>query len=49
MQTLMQACDYAARRHVGQTRDGAAREPYVNHVIEWPPAWRAARQRTRRW
>lgn len=33
MQALMQACDYAARRHVGQTRDGAAREPYVNHVI----------------
>ena len=34
MLTLMQACDYAARRHAGQSRDGAAREPYVNHVIE---------------
>lgn len=34
MQRLLQACDYAARRHTGQTRDGAAREPYVNHVIE---------------
>lgn len=34
MLKLMQACDYAARRHAGQTRDGAAREPYVNHVIE---------------
>lgn len=34
MQYLMQACDYAARRHAGQTRAGAAREPYVNHVIE---------------
>lgn len=34
MQRLTLAYDYAARRHSGQTRDGAAREPYVNHVIE---------------
>jgi len=34
MQRLMNACDYAARCHSGQTRGGAAREPYVNHVIE---------------
>lgn len=30
----MDACRYAAERHVGQTRKGAAAEPYVNHVID---------------
>jgi len=34
MTLLPAAYDYAARCHCGQTRDGAAREPYVNHVIE---------------
>lgn len=34
MMLLPLACDYAARRHSGQTRNGAAREPYVNHVIK---------------
>jgi (p)ppGpp synthase/HD superfamily hydrolase len=31
---LPEAYDYAARLHSGQTRKGAAREPYVNHVID---------------
>jgi (p)ppGpp synthase/HD superfamily hydrolase len=31
---LMQATLFAARAHAGQTRKGAAAEPYVNHVIE---------------
>jgi len=30
----MQAADFAARRHAGQRRKGAAAEPYVNHLIE---------------
>ena len=28
------AADFAARRHMGQTRKGAAAEPYVNHLAE---------------
>jgi guanosine-3',5'-bis(diphosphate) 3'-pyrophosphohydrolase len=31
---IMQAADFAARRHVGQRRKGAAAEPYVNHLLE---------------
>ncbi len=31
---LPEAYDYAARMHSGQTRKGAAQEPYVNHVID---------------
>lgn len=31
---LPEAHDYAARLHSGQTRKGAAAEPYVNHVID---------------
>lgn len=34
MQRILDACLFAARAHSGQTRKGAAREPYVNHVIE---------------
>ena len=31
---LLRATLFAARAHAGQTRKGAAAEPYVNHVIE---------------
>jgi (p)ppGpp synthase/HD superfamily hydrolase len=31
---LPEAHDYAVRLHCGQTRKGAAAEPYVNHVID---------------
>ncbi len=31
---LMRAAVFAARAHAGQTRKGAAAEPYVNHVLE---------------
>ncbi len=31
---VMQAADFAARRHAGQRRKGIAGEPYVNHLIE---------------
>ena len=31
---IMEAADFAARRHVGQRRKGAAAEPYVNHLLE---------------
>jgi (p)ppGpp synthase/HD superfamily hydrolase len=31
---LMRAAVFAARAHAGQTRKGAAGEPYVNHVLE---------------
>jgi (p)ppGpp synthase/HD superfamily hydrolase len=31
---VTRAAEFAARRHVGQTRKGAAREPYVNHLAE---------------
>src|ERR1043166_5423490 len=31
---IMQAADFAARRHAGQRRKGVAGEPYVNHLIE---------------
>ncbi len=34
MQRLLDACLFAARAHSGQCRKGAAREPYVNHVID---------------
>ncbi|MGY2050127.1 phosphohydrolase [Methylobacterium sp. JK268] len=31
---VTRAADFAARRHTGQRRKGAAREPYVNHLAE---------------
>lgn len=31
---ILRAALFAARAHAGQTRKGAAAEPYVNHVIE---------------
>jgi (p)ppGpp synthase/HD superfamily hydrolase len=31
---LARAIDFAARRHAGQRRKGAAAEPYVNHLAE---------------
>src|SRR5690349_10136183 len=31
---VMKAADAAARWHVDQRRKGAAREPYVNHLLE---------------
>jgi (p)ppGpp synthase/HD superfamily hydrolase len=34
LRRLTQAYDLAARRHSGQTRKGAAGEPYVNHVAD---------------
>jgi len=33
-QTILSAARYAAEKHAGQKRKGAAGEPYVNHVIE---------------
>lgn len=32
--SILRASLFAARAHAGQTRKGAAAEPYVNHVIE---------------
>jgi (p)ppGpp synthase/HD superfamily hydrolase len=31
---VTRAADFAARRHSGQVRKGAAREPYLNHLAE---------------
>ena len=31
---VTRAADFAARRHVGQTRKGSAKEPYINHLAE---------------
>ena len=31
---VARAADYAARRHVGQQRKGARKEPYANHLAE---------------
>ncbi len=31
---LMRALDFAARKHAGQTRKGAAAAPYINHLAE---------------
>jgi (p)ppGpp synthase/HD superfamily hydrolase len=31
---IMQAADFAARRHAGQRRKGVAGEPYDNHLLE---------------
>ena len=49
---VTKAADFAARRHLGQTRKGAAREPYLNHLsevaallaesLEEPRAWLVA-------
>lgn len=32
--SVLQALDFAARKHAGQRRKGSAMEPYVNHLIE---------------
>ena len=32
--SLMQALDFAARKHRDQRRKGAAAEPYINHLAE---------------
>jgi (p)ppGpp synthase/HD superfamily hydrolase len=32
--TVLKAADAAARWHVHQRRKGAAKEPYVNHLLE---------------
>lgn len=34
MRKVVEAYDFAAQAHVRQTRKGAAREPYINHVTE---------------
>ena len=34
MRRVLDAAHYAAERHAGQRRKGAAGEPYVNHVID---------------
>jgi (p)ppGpp synthase/HD superfamily hydrolase len=34
IQAILSAARYAAEKHAGQKRKGAAGEPYVNHVIE---------------
>ncbi len=31
---LLEALDFAAKKHAGQRRKGVAREPYINHLIE---------------
>jgi (p)ppGpp synthase/HD superfamily hydrolase len=31
---VLKAADAAARRHVHQRRKGAAKEPYINHLLE---------------
>jgi (p)ppGpp synthase/HD superfamily hydrolase len=31
---MARAADFAARRHAGQRRKGAAQEPYINHLAE---------------
>jgi guanosine-3',5'-bis(diphosphate) 3'-pyrophosphohydrolase len=33
-QAILAAASYAAEKHSHQTRKGAAREPYINHLIE---------------
>jgi (p)ppGpp synthase/HD superfamily hydrolase len=32
--TVLKAADAAARWHVHQRRKGAAKEPYINHLLE---------------
>lgn len=34
VQGILKAANFAAQRHAGQKRKGAAAEPYVNHLIE---------------
>ncbi len=34
MHRVIEACAYAARKHLHQRRKGVAGEPYVNHVID---------------
>lgn len=31
---LLEAASFAAKKHTGQTRKGAGREPYINHPLE---------------
>jgi (p)ppGpp synthase/HD superfamily hydrolase len=32
--SVLRAADAAARRHAHQRRKGAAKEPYINHLLE---------------
>lgn len=34
LQLVVQAADFAARRHAGQRRKGVTAEPYINHLVE---------------
>jgi (p)ppGpp synthase/HD superfamily hydrolase len=34
IQSVLSAAHYAAEKHAGQRRKGAAAEPYLNHLIE---------------
>src|ERR1039457_1850639 len=34
LQAVLKAADFAAKKHAGQKRKGAAGEPYLNHLIE---------------
>ena len=34
IQAVLSAANFAAQKHVGQRRKGAAAEPYLNHLIE---------------
>ena len=34
IQAILQAANFAAEKHAGQKRKGAAAEPYVNHLLE---------------
>lgn len=34
IQPILEAADFAARKHAGQRRKGSAGEPYINHLIE---------------
>src|SRR5919198_5149102 len=34
LQDVLKAAHFAAKRHSGQRRKGAAAEPYINHLLE---------------
>jgi guanosine-3',5'-bis(diphosphate) 3'-pyrophosphohydrolase len=34
LNTLLRAASFAAKKHTGQNRKGASREPYINHPLE---------------
>jgi (p)ppGpp synthase/HD superfamily hydrolase len=34
LSAILEAAHFAAQKHAGQRRKGAAREPYVNHLLE---------------